>query len=258
MSCPAASRYLLVVCASMWMAIVQQAVGSEIEVHRREAIQRLALALAEARVQPKSTQRSLDIAHHSFFLGQVMETAAKEERLTLFEAGERSAASVLQADPDNKAAILWRAMNELGAMQVTRPISGLWRLPRVRDEMEQLRVADERFEYGAADRALASVYRKVPWMFKAAAVKAEHHFQRALEISPHFPANWILYAKFLCEQERVEDAKKLLARDGTPGELAAYPLYENRWWMSLIRLNDKIDAATLPGAAAGAHDSEDL
>lgn len=207
------------------------------DTYRKQALFRLQQALADMGQRPITTDTMIETAHLCFFLGEITDRSLREERLALYTRGIRLASAVREDEPHNKAAILWGALNTLGEMRITRRLSALIDIVRIRDDMEQLNMLDETFEYGAADRVLAKIYQETPrWISIGSKRKAKRHFRQALTIAPTFPANLLLYAEFLLEQGKPEEAKALALKVRTSNRLEAFPLYEYQWRMTLLKI----------------------
>ena len=220
----------------LWGVSSQIAWAQTPEFYRAQAEQRLQAELARLQALPETAANLAERAHARFFLGSV--TPDPDAALTHFRFGQSRAAAALELQQDQAEARLWYVVNTLRIFGLTRPFSALWKMGDLEAQLLALRDEDPGFLFAAPDRVLAVLYSEAPGFLLGSSKKAERHFRRALELAPGFPANTLLYAAFLVEQEKPEQARKLLENWSGESELARYPLYEMIWRRDLALLRE--------------------
>ena len=207
------------------------------ESYRRAAVEGFSGVISRLADQPDTPANLIELAHACFFLAEL--SKPEERKLALYRRGKEAAGMARDAQPADKSALLWWAVNSLGELRVRRPVSALWRLPDIRDELDALKARDEFFEHAAADRVLAKLYAEAPRVLIGSETKAEQHFREALRIAPEFPANRILYAGFLIESGRSEQARALLS--DVEQEIDRFPRYAPLWRLEIIGIRASME-----------------
>lgn len=214
------------------------AAQADIESYRAEAKQRLNSEIERLEALRADTEVLARLAHAKFFLGNV--TTDRDTALTLYQFGLSHANAALKLRNDNHAARLWSVVNTLKIFEITRPLRALWMMDDLEEVLLELKVIEVTFQFAAPDRVLAVLYAESPAYLVGSSKKAEQHFRAALELNPDFPANTLLYAAFLLDQDRAVQAKRLLSQWTGQDRLADFPLYEMIWRMDLLKLRQRL------------------
>lgn len=211
---------------------------NEIETYRVEAAQRLEAEVLRLEAQPAGVPALAGLARAKFFLASV--TTDRNLALALYQSGLSDANRALKLQEHDPAARLWGLVNTLRIFKIQKPLRALWMMDDLEGILLELKSIDETFEYAAPDRVLAVLYAESPGWLIGSSTKAELHFKAALNIAPDFPANRLLYADFLLDRKRVDEARALISEWAAVDKLNDFPLYEMIWRMDLTKIRQRL------------------
>ena len=210
----------------------------EIDAYRVEAALRLEAEIQRLEAQTANAQVLAGLAHTKFFLAGV--TTDRNSALTHYQSGLNHANQAMKLQKNNHTAQLWGLVNTLKIFEITKPFRALWMMDDLEANLLGLKRFDEKFEYAAPDRVLAILYAESPGWLIGSSAKAEGHFKAALRIAPEFPANRLLYADFMLDQNRADDARALISEWATQNKMSDFPLYEMIWRMDLEKIRRRL------------------
>jgi hypothetical protein len=208
------------------------------ETCRVEALQRLEAEIRRLESQATDAQVLTGLAHTHFFLGNV--TPDRSSALTHYQFGLSFANQALKLQKNNPAARLWGVVSTLKIFAITKPMRALWTMDDLEATLLELKAADEKFLHAAPDRVLAVLYSESPGFLVGSSTKAQQHFEAALRVVPEFPANTLLYADFMLNQDRADDARTLISNWTTRDKMHDFPLYEKIWCMDLEKIRQRL------------------
>jgi hypothetical protein len=138
---------------------------------------------------------------------------AADDRRRQFSAGVAEARARLATAPDDPAGLLWLAAN-LGAEALEQgKVVALRVLPEMERLLLHLEAVAPDYDHAAAARTLARLYHKAPPFISIGSnKKARLYWEKALTRAGDFPANQVLAADFLDDDDQDERALQLAAR----------------------------------------------
>ena len=138
----------------------------------------------------------------------------KDAKLKSIAELEKRAAAISAANPKSTEAKIWEAIILATDANITKSMSGLPKVERAKELLEESLKMNPRAMDGAAHMTLGSMYYQVPgWPVSFGSdKKAEEHLKKALEIDPDGMDTNYWYGAFLLEQDRPEDALTYLDR----------------------------------------------
>ena len=228
----------LVIGILFGLACVKLAAQNEIETYRIEAVRRLQAEIVGIEAQPVNVLVLAGLSRAKFFLAGV--TTDRNRALTLYRSGLSDANRAMKLQENNPAARLWGVVNTLRIFKIEKPFKALWTMDDLEADLLELKRSDEKFEYAAPDRVLAVMYAESPGWLIGSSTKAERHFKAALKIAPEFPANSLLYADFLLDHGRVNEARSLIFEVAAGNKMSDFPLYEMIWRMDLAKIRQRL------------------
>lgn len=152
------------------------------------------------------------------------QVSGKDAKLAAIAKLEQKAAAISAANPKSADAKIWEAIILATDANITKSLSGLPKVEKARDLLdESLKISPDAME-GAAHMTLGSLYYQVPgWPVGFGDdKKAEQHLKSAIAINPDGMDTNYWYGEFLLDNGRANDAVTYLER-----ALKA-PIRENR------------------------------
>lgn len=152
------------------------------------------------------------------------QVAGKDAKLAAIGKLGQKAASITAANPDSAEAKIWEAIILATDANITKSLSGLPKVEKARDLLQESLKMNPRAMEGAAHMTLGSLYYQVPgWPVGFGDDDlAETHLKAALEINPNGMDTNYWYGEFLLDDGRAAEAITYLNR-----ALKA-PIRENR------------------------------
>lgn len=114
-------------------------------------------------------------------------------------------------DKSYTASIYWTAVN-LGKWAKSSGIATILKYKnRIRTMVQKVQDFDESFFYGAAHRYWGAYYAVAPGFAGGDINKSKKHFEKSIELAPHYLGTYVLYAQFHdTKKGNKEDFKKRL------------------------------------------------
>lgn len=127
---------------------------------------------------------------------------------------ETQAASVTAANPNSAEAKIWEAIILATDANITKSLSGLPKVEKAKDLLEQSQKINPKALDGYADMTLGSLYYQVPgWPISYGSdEKAEQHLKAALAINPNGMDTNYWYGMFLLDDNRASEAVPYLKK----------------------------------------------
>ncbi len=142
------------------------------------------------------------------------QVAGKDAKLAAIAKLEQKAAAVTAGYPDSPDAKIWEAIILATHANITKSLSGLPKVEKARDLLQEALKMNPRAMDGAAHMTLGSLYYQVPgWPVGFGDDKlAETHLKAALQINPNGMDTNYWYGEFLLDDGRAKDAVTYLNR----------------------------------------------
>lgn len=142
------------------------------------------------------------------------QVAGKDAKLAAIAKLEQKAAAVSGGHPDSADAKIWEAIILATDANITKSLSGLPKVEKARDLLNDSLKMNPRAMDGAAHMTLGSLYYQVPgWPVGFGDDDlAEQHLKAALQINPNGMDTNYWYGEFLLDDGRVKDALTYLNR----------------------------------------------
>jgi len=138
-------------------------------------------------------------------------------------AGEEEEVAVLAIGKVGIEAIYWTAVN-LGKWSRQRGFSTiLLNKDKARAMIERVRELDDHWYYGAADRYLGGYYAVAPAVAGGDLEKSKLHFDRSIEIAPHYWGTHVLVAEYYATKMMDEELFETELQIAIDGDMYAYP-----------------------------------
>lgn len=117
---------------------------------------------------------------------------ANADRAALAEEGIAAARSLITRKPNEAAGYYYLGMN-LGQLARTRTLTALGIVSDMEEQFHKARKLDPHTDYAGPDRYLGMLYRDAPgWPASIGdRKKARQHLERAVELRPEYPENWL-------------------------------------------------------------------
>ncbi|MEK7486218.1 MAG: TRAP transporter TatT component family protein [Planctomycetota bacterium] len=166
------------------------------------------------------------------------EQKTKEERIRLLATGKQYGIEGLKLNPQMKQAIeAEKSWDEIASLARRSDVPAMYWLGicwgrwgeikgittvafdigKVKTLMTKVLELDDSYGSGGADRFFGVFYMEIP---NGSPEKAREHFEKAIQLSPDFLQNYILFAQYYCVKKEEQDlfvemCKEILAREKT-------------------------------------------
>jgi tetratricopeptide (TPR) repeat protein len=170
--------------------------------------QRLAEAQREQQEHPLDAERGWQLARACFDRAEFSTNSA--QRAELAQQGIVAAQQALAQQSNSAPAHYYLAMN-LGQLARTRSLGALRLVDKMEAEFHAARQLDERFDHAGPDRNLGRLYFQAPSIGSVGSrKKARLHLDKAAELAPDYPENWINLAEAALRWNQPGAARKEL------------------------------------------------
>ncbi|MFQ5898137.1 MAG: tetratricopeptide repeat protein [Candidatus Methylomirabilia bacterium] len=166
--------------------------------------------LMEEALKTDSQVQGMILLSRIYFIWGDVRAETDEEKLEAYRRGRQLGKRAVELAPKDPSAHLWYAINIGRWGQAKGVLRSLFLLPTVRKELKTI------FELApdlpGAHALAGNVDFEVPRLFGGGLDKAEEHFQKGLEIDPHFNGMRVGLARVLIKKKKYEEARKQLQR----------------------------------------------
>jgi tetratricopeptide (TPR) repeat protein len=140
------------------------------------------------------------------------EFAKKDEaREAIADVGIKTSRQAVALDPKSAAAHYYLALN-LGQLARTKMLGALKLINEMEREFKTSIELDQKFDYAGALRALGALYMETPSWSIGSKTKARANFEKALELAPNYPDNYLTFMEALLNwKDRETLAAKMTA-----------------------------------------------
>jgi hypothetical protein len=150
-----------------------------------------------------------------YFVGLRL-TDDSDEKATFFAEGRDAGLKAISIQPTNCAACqFWTAINMALLGQTLGVMKSLFTLSEVKEHLRSSIQADPHFANSGAYRVMGLIEQNVPGLFGGSDDRAEEDFEKAVELSPGEPLNYLILARFLDERRHDTERAKKVARAGS-------------------------------------------
>lgn len=164
------------------------------------------------RADPTDWEAGWRVAMTCYYLGGRV-AKEKPEKEALFARGRDVALASLESNPDCAPCHLLAGINMALYAETVGVVKMIFTLVDIRSHLRRSLDLDPGFSEAAAARILAVIDEKVPFFLGGSKKRARANFERAVEIDPGEPLNYLFYARFL-EKRRELKAALVLAQRG--------------------------------------------
>jgi len=196
-ACPGPVRYSIafLICVfglGFLMAPLAQAGHSAKELATTQAER----SYYEARATLNKSSGSLDAAWHfgraCFDWADLVQT--DEQRAEIALEGIAACRQAIEKNPKSAPAYYYLALN-LGQLARTKSLGALKLVSEMERELKVTIELDPGFDYAGGHRSIGLLYRDAPgWPASVGSrAKARSHLQKAVELSPDYPDNWLSF-----------------------------------------------------------------
>jgi tetratricopeptide (TPR) repeat protein len=156
------------------------------------------------------------------------------DRAAAAREGIKVCRRLLARAPDLAAAHYYLAMN-LGQLARTKKLRALSLVKEMEREWESARALDEHFDFAGPDRNLGLLLRDAPAfpVSIGSRLKAQQHMQRAVELNPDYPENYLNLIETQLQHKQWDEAaaedKKLRAILPAARQKFSGPQWQDAW-----------------------------
>ena len=136
----------------------------------------------------------------------------KAEKETLYAEGRDVALQAVKLNPDCAPCQLLAGINMALYGESVGVVKMIFTLRPIRRHLRKSLELDPYFAEGAAARTLATIDQAVPFFLGGSKKRALQYYERALEIDPEEPLNYLFYARFLEKRREYRSALSLVER----------------------------------------------
>jgi tetratricopeptide (TPR) repeat protein len=131
------------------------------------------------------------------------------DRAKLGHEGADVCEELLKREPNNAAAHYYLGMN-VGQVAQTKSLGALPLVRQMRKEWEAARGLDEHLDFAGPDRNLGVLYRDAPGspLSVGSRTQAIQHMERAVELAPDYPENYLNLIESDFKWDRMGDAAR--------------------------------------------------
>lgn len=157
---------------------------------------------------PKDFEAAWRVSMACHFVGMRVSTT-KEEKEELFTEGKEAGRAAIELSPNCAACHFWTAINIALYGEQAGVFKMIFMLKTVQEHLKKTVESDPAYAYSGAYRLLGVIQRKLPGVLGGSNSDAKNYFEKAVELSPDEPMNYIELARILDEQ--FHDRKGALA-----------------------------------------------
>jgi len=132
----------------------------------------------------------------------------KSTRIAEYAKGQTRAQQAQKIDPHNADAMFWEAANGACIGREKGVMNSLWGVSALKKKLQAALKKDPNHHY--ARETLANVYHELPGLAGGDDAKSEALFKEILRRDPNFTPAKVSYARFLIDEGREDEAKKIL------------------------------------------------
>ncbi len=161
---------------------------------------------------PLDWEAAWRVAMSCYFLGSRV-AREDQEKEAFFARGRDVALQATVLNPKCAPCQLLVGINMALYGELVGVVKMIFTLGDIRSHLQRSLELDPSFAEGAAARSLATIDQVVPFFLGGSKKRAQKNYERALEIDPTEPLNYLYYARFL-EKRREFKAALALTRRG--------------------------------------------
>lgn len=143
----------------------------------------------------------------SYHLG-IRYTTGREEKKRIHKEGIKAGEAGFKLDPKCAACYFWAAINIALYGEATSPLQQLISMGDLKHYLAKTIELDPKFAQAGAYRLYGRIYHKLPGIFGGDNAKAIEYFEKAIQLAPDEPLNFLFYAEYLADQGQTENALK--------------------------------------------------
>ena len=136
-----------------------------------------------------------------------------DQREEIANVGIAASRKTVGLDPKSAAAHYYLALN-LGQLARTKMLGALKLINEMVPEFKRSIELDQKFDYGGALRALGVLYNETPGWSIGSKTKARANMEKALELAPNYPDNYLTYMEALLKWKDRETLETKMAAYG--------------------------------------------
>jgi tetratricopeptide (TPR) repeat protein len=163
------------------------------------------------RADPADWEAGWRVAMTCYYLGGRVAREPSEKEV-LFAHGRDVAQASALVKPDCAPCHLLAGINMALYGQSVGVLKMIFTLRDIRGHLRRSLELDPTFAEAAAARTLATIDQVVPFFLGGSKKRALKNYQRALEIDPAEPLNYLFYARFLAKRQEFKTALDLAER----------------------------------------------
>jgi tetratricopeptide (TPR) repeat protein len=160
---------------------------------------------------PKSELAAWRLSMACYFTGHRL-TKEKEQQRTIFSEGRDAALSAITVNPSCAPCHFWVAVNMALYGEATGIFKAISSLGDIRDHLRESIKLDPKFGNGSAYRVMGVIDQKLPGIFGGSNARARENFEKALQVAPYEPLNYLAMIKLLRDEMGKEDEARMIAR----------------------------------------------
>lgn len=191
------------------------------------------------RADPEDWQAAWRLAMTCYFLGNRVATD-KSEKEAFFVRGRDVALEATKLKPDCAPCHLLVGVNMALYAESVGVVKMIFTLRPIRRHLRRSLELDPAFSEGAAARTLGTIDQAVPFFLGGSSRRAQEYYQRALDIDPAEPLNYLFYAYFRESRQELRAALDLTKRGLEQPRPGLERLESRDGWDRLERLEVKL------------------
>lgn len=136
------------------------------------------------------------LAMSCYYVG-VRLTPDEDERKAIYEEGRDAGFDGVKLDEKCAACHFWGAINLALYGEAVGALKMLFALGDLREHLQAVVALDARYAYGGAYRILGLIDERLPGIFGGDNDRAKDYFQKAINVGPEEPLNYLFMARLL-------------------------------------------------------------
>ncbi len=141
-------------------------------------------------------------------------TKESDEKIKLFREGKEAGLSAIKLDADCAPCHFWTAINMTLLGQQVGALRMLFALSDIRKHIQKIISLDPSYAYGGAYRLLGQIDQKLPGIAGGSNKAARQNFEKAIQLAPDEPLNYLLLARLLSEDMDEDEEALAIAKKG--------------------------------------------
>ncbi len=158
-----------------------------------------------AEQEPTSVEALWRVSLVCYFVGLRVEKDEGKKEI-IFNEGRDFGLAAVKLDPECAPCYFWAAINMALFGETKGVFKTLFTLGTVEDHLKKSLKIDPTYAYAGAYRLLGLIEWKLPGILGGSDDEARVYFEKAIEIAPDEPLNFLFYARLL--HEEFDDAKR--------------------------------------------------